>query len=67
VHRPVNQDDQHFFAHAMASDFSVAWQYITFVYSFILHMYVCTSKFSKPLTHFHKLGTYTYCGQIEVA
>jgi hypothetical protein len=26
VHHLVNQDDQHLLAHAMASDFSVAWQ-----------------------------------------
>jgi hypothetical protein len=26
VHHPVNQDDQHLLAHAMASDISVAWQ-----------------------------------------
>jgi hypothetical protein len=26
VHKHVNQDDQHLLAHAMASDFSVAWQ-----------------------------------------
>jgi hypothetical protein len=27
VHHPVNCDDQHLLAHAMASDFTVAWQY----------------------------------------
>jgi hypothetical protein len=27
VHHPVNQDDRHLLAHAMASDFTVAWQY----------------------------------------
>jgi hypothetical protein len=27
VHRPVNQDARHLLAHAMASDFKVAWQY----------------------------------------
>jgi hypothetical protein len=26
VHHLVNQDDRHLLAHAMASDFSVAWQ-----------------------------------------
>jgi hypothetical protein len=26
VHHPVNRDDRHLLAHAMASDFSVAWQ-----------------------------------------
>jgi hypothetical protein len=41
VHRPVNQDDQHFFAHAMASDFSVAWQYIHNVRLFFYSTYVC--------------------------
>jgi chemotaxis regulatin CheY-phosphate phosphatase CheZ len=27
VHHPVNQDDRHLLAHAMASDFSVAWPF----------------------------------------
>jgi hypothetical protein len=26
VYHPVNRDDQHLLAHAMASDFSVEWQ-----------------------------------------
>jgi hypothetical protein len=29
VHHPVNQDDQHLLAHAMASDFTVAWQFFS--------------------------------------
>jgi hypothetical protein len=29
VHHPVNQDDQHLLAHAMASDFSDAWQFLS--------------------------------------
>jgi hypothetical protein len=28
VHHPVNQDDLHHLAHAMASDFTVAWQFL---------------------------------------
>jgi hypothetical protein len=27
VHHPVNWDDRYLLAHAMASDFSVAWQF----------------------------------------
>jgi hypothetical protein len=27
VHHLVNRDDRHLLAHAMASDFSVAWQF----------------------------------------
>jgi hypothetical protein len=27
VHHPVNRDDRHLLAHAMASDFTVTWQY----------------------------------------
>jgi hypothetical protein len=27
VHHPVNRDDRHLLAHAMASNFTVAWQY----------------------------------------
>jgi hypothetical protein len=27
VHHPVNRDDQHLLAHALASDFTVTWQY----------------------------------------
>jgi hypothetical protein len=29
VYHPLNQDGQHLLAHAMASDFTVAWQFIT--------------------------------------
>jgi hypothetical protein len=29
VHHPVNWDDQHLFAEAMASDFSVAWKFFS--------------------------------------
>jgi hypothetical protein len=29
IHQPVNQDDQRLLAHAMASDFSVAWQFLS--------------------------------------
>jgi hypothetical protein len=29
VHHLVNQDDRHFHAHAMASDYSVAWQFLS--------------------------------------
>jgi hypothetical protein len=29
VHHPVNRDDQHLLAHAMASDFSVSWQFLS--------------------------------------
>jgi hypothetical protein len=29
VHHPVNRDDQHLLANAMASDFSVAWLFLT--------------------------------------
>jgi hypothetical protein len=28
VHRPINLDDRNLLAHAMASDFTVTWQYI---------------------------------------
>jgi hypothetical protein len=27
IHHLVNQDDRHLLAHAMASDFSVAWEF----------------------------------------
>jgi hypothetical protein len=37
VHHPVNRDDRHLFAHAMASDFSVAWQFLNKNHSFHLH------------------------------
>jgi hypothetical protein len=29
IHHPVNQDDRHLLAHAMASDFTVTWQFIS--------------------------------------
>jgi hypothetical protein len=29
VHHPVNRDDLHPFAHAIASDFTVAWQFFS--------------------------------------
>jgi hypothetical protein len=29
VHRHVNQDDRHLLENAMASDFSVAWQFLS--------------------------------------
>jgi hypothetical protein len=29
VQHPVNQDDRHLLAHAMASDLSVAWQFLS--------------------------------------
>jgi hypothetical protein len=29
IHHPVNRDDPHLLAHAMASDFSVTWQFLS--------------------------------------
>jgi hypothetical protein len=29
VNHPVNREDQHLLAHAMASDFSVTWQFLS--------------------------------------
>jgi hypothetical protein len=31
VHHPADRDDLHLLAHAMASDFSVAWQNLIFL------------------------------------
>jgi hypothetical protein len=44
VHHPVNRDDRHILAHAMASDFSVAWQYLskrTIVFSLRIKLHAC--------------------------
>jgi hypothetical protein len=45
VHRPVDRDDWHLLAHAMASDFSVAWQFsqreqLYFLLRFKFHTYL---------------------------
>jgi hypothetical protein len=46
VHHPVNQDDRHLLAHAMASDFSVAWQFLL-----KRTIFFCFGSNSIPLSH----------------
>jgi hypothetical protein len=36
VHHPINPDDRHLLTHAMASDFSVTWQFSQIKHLFLL-------------------------------
>jgi hypothetical protein len=47
VHHPVNRDDRHLLAFAMASDFSAAWQFLLKrIIDFLLHIKLHTLNFA---------------------
>jgi nitrate reductase NapE component len=61
VHHPVNRDDRHLRAHAMASDFSVACQFSQRIISFLLIKLHTLIRLGVPcpvLTRVHKME---YC------
>jgi hypothetical protein len=52
VHQPVNRDVQHLLAHAMASDFSVAWQFLSKrTIGFSLRIKLIHKKWKSPDRH----------------
>jgi hypothetical protein len=73
VHHPVNRDDRHLLAHAMASDFSVTWQCLSkraifFLLRIKLHALIrlgmdfltgCKTSLEKSISGTYK-HTYTY-------
>jgi hypothetical protein len=61
AYHPVNQDDRHLLAHAMASDFSVAWQLLSertigFLFQIKLHVLLFNKSF--PCQRFEIMSSF---------